>query len=226
VEKSNQLYSVLSILNQSGILSECVLVGSWCQDLYRGMYNNPFEIPAATTTDADFFIPKKMKHFEPQVDITSILENNGFSLIFDRSGFIKFKNEYIDVEFHTEPGNKSEENIFEFKNLKLKAGELRFMEIPLRYNFIYKFFDLSIKIPEPEAYTLHKLIISQRRKNQQDKKEKDIEAVRGMFEYFNDKEKHVNRLNEILADFYKGWQNRVYEALKITGLSLPTIKSS
>ena len=47
----------------------CRRVHARTQDLYRGMYNNPFEIPAATTTDADFFIPKKMKHFEPQVDI-------------------------------------------------------------------------------------------------------------------------------------------------------------
>jgi hypothetical protein len=36
------LYAVLSSLHKAGVLADCVLIGSWCQDLYRLLWGNPF----------------------------------------------------------------------------------------------------------------------------------------------------------------------------------------
>ncbi|NLD92797.1 MAG: hypothetical protein GX639_09030 [Fibrobacter sp.] len=55
MEKFELLYKVLLLLHHASVLNDCVLIGSWCQDFYRYMYGNPFQIPAATTTDADLF---------------------------------------------------------------------------------------------------------------------------------------------------------------------------
>jgi hypothetical protein len=82
------------------------------------------------------------------------------------------------------------------------------------------FRDITIRLPEPEAFALHKLIISQRRRNPI-KREKDVAAARGMFEYFETKELHCKRLREIISEFPKGWQKKISEALKKTGLVLP-----
>jgi hypothetical protein len=98
------------------------------------------------------------------------------------------------------------------------------MNIPLSYNFKYPFRDIEIRIPEPEAFALHKLIVSQRR-TEQAKREKDIAAAQGLLEYFEDKEGHVKRLNQIFDEFPKSWQKKVNEALKKTGLLLPESKS-
>jgi hypothetical protein len=219
VEKFELLYSVLSSLHKAGVLSDCVLIGSWCQDFYRHLWGNPFQIPAATTTDADLLIPKKMK-FKLTADVAGIMQENGFKLDFFHNGLMKFIHEDFKFEFLTEAGAKADETVFTFKNLNLTAQELHFMNIPLSYNFIIPFRDISIRLPEPEAFALHKLIISQRRRNVE-KREKDLSAAEGLFAYFATKESHRARLKHILEEFPKGWRKKVDEALKKSGLELP-----
>lgn len=221
--KFELLYSVLRVLHHEGVLGECVLIGSWCQDFYRQMFGNPFQIPAATTTDADLLIPKKMRFNKP-VDISAIMEQNGFAVEHDPlSGLSRFMHEDFKFEFLSEAGAKADEPVYRFKNLNLTTQELHFLNIPLSYNFKYKFRDIEIRIPEPEAFALHKLIVSQRR-NEQAKREKDIAAAQGLLEYFEDKESHVKRLHQIFNEFPAGWRKKVNEALKKTGLSLPDLK--
>jgi hypothetical protein len=219
VEKFELLYSVLSSLHKAGVLTNCVLIGSWCQDFYRLLWGNPFQIPAATTTDADLLVHKSMK-FELSADIAAIMEQNGFKIDIHHSGLMKFIHEDIKFEFLTEAGAKADENVFTFKNLNLTAQELHFMNIPVAYNFVIPFRDIFIRLPEPEAFALHKLIVSQRRRKAE-KREKDLAAASGLFDYFATKEKHRKRLKEILDEFPKGWRKRIDEALKKSGLELP-----
>ncbi|NLW32966.1 MAG: hypothetical protein GXY77_16105 [Fibrobacter sp.] len=220
MEKFELLYSVLSGLHKAGVLTDCVLIGSWCQDFYRLIYNNPFQIPAATTSDADLLLPKKMK-FKEAVDVSAIMEQAGFTIEFDRlSGLSKFIHEDFNFEFLTEAGAKNDETVFKFKNLNVITQELRFMGIPLTYNFAYHFRDIIIRLPEPEAFALHKLIVSQRRKKM-DKREKDIAAAQGLFEFFEGKRKHIKRLHQIYQELPKGWQNKIDGTLMKIGLDMP-----
>jgi hypothetical protein len=219
MEKFDLLYSVLSSLHKAGVLADCVLVGSWCQDFYRHLWGNPFQIPAATTTDADLLVPKRLK-FKLSADIASIMQENGFKIVIHRNGLMKFIHEDFTFEFLTEAGAKADEEVFTFKNLNLTAQELHFMNIPVAYNFVIPFRDISIRLPEPEAFALHKLIVSQRRRKVE-KREKDLAAASGLFDYFATKEKHRKRLKEILDEFPRGWRKRIDEALKKSGLELP-----
>ena len=219
MEKFEVLYSVLSSFHKAGILSDCVLIGSWCQDFYRHLWGNPFQIPAATTTDADLLIPKRMK-FKLSADIAAIMEQNGFKISVHHSGLMKFIHEDFKFEFLTEAGAKADETVFAFKNLNLTAQELHFMNIPVAYNFIIPFRDIHIRLPEPEAFALHKLIVCQRRLKPE-KREKDLAAAKGLFEYFETKEKHKKRLKEILEEFPRGWQKKIDEGLKKYNLELP-----
>ena len=220
MEKFELLYSVLSSLHRAGILADCVLIGSWCQDFYRHKYNNPFQIPAVTTTDADLLIPKRIK-FKKHVDIPAIMEDNGFKVEQERtSSLMKFIHEDFKFEFLTEAGAKPTETVHWFKNLNLNAQELHFMNIPLAYNFVMPFRDIEVRIPEPEAFALHKLIISQRRLKPE-KKEKDTETARGMFEFIATQPQCQKRLKEIIEEFPKGWWKRIDEALRATNIELP-----
>lgn len=220
MEKFELLYSVLVSLHKAGVLSDCVLIGSWCQDFYRQLYGNPFQIPAATTTDADLLVPKSMK-FKKSVDITAIMELHGFKVEQERmSSLMKFIREDFKFEFLTNAGAKPDEKVFMFKNLNINVQELHFMNIPLSYNIIIPFRDISLRIPEPEAFALHKLIVCQRRLNPI-KKEKDTATARGMFEFIETQEQRKKRLNEILNEFPKSWRKKVDAALKNTGIELP-----
>lgn len=225
MEKFELLYKVLLSLHHASVLNDCVLIGSWCQDFYRHMYGNPFQIPAATTTDADLLLPKKLK-FKPPVDIAGIMEETGFTIEHERTdGLMRFIHEDFKVEFITEAGAKGDEAVHRFKNLSITAQELHFMTIPIDYNIQVPFRDIVVRIPEPQAFALHKLIVSQRRTNP-DKKLKDIAAARGLLEFFEDDESHLRRLHEIFSEFPKGWKSKVNEALKAAGMELPPAKSA
>lgn len=222
MEKFDLLYSVLKSFYEGGLLDEIVLIGSWCQDLYRERFGNPYQIPAVTTTDADLLIPKKIK-LKQFIDVASIMEANGFVKDFDlMTGLIVFMHEDFKIEFITDAGAKSAESIHSFKNLNLNAQELRFMSIPLTYNYVQPFRDIEIRLPEPEAFALHKLIVSGRRDNPV-KAFKDIETARGFFEYFETKEEHRKRLREIYNGFPLPWQKRIDTALKGAGLNFPSL---
>jgi hypothetical protein len=218
--KLDLLYSVLAALHRASVLKECVLIGSWCQDIYRQMYGNPFQIPAATTTDADLLVPRRMRN-APKVNIADIMEQCGFKIERKGSdGLMKFIHEDFKFEFLTDTGAQADETVYLFKNLSLSTQQLHFLNIPLAYSILTTFRDIPLRVPEPEAFALHKLIVSQRRRKPE-KREKDIAAARGLFEYFQTKPHHAQRLHAIFQEFPKGWQKRVQLALLKTGLELP-----
>lgn len=90
------------------------------------------------------------------------MEANGFVKDFDlMTGLMVFMHEDFKIEFITDAGAKSAESIHSFKNLNLNAQELRFMSIPLSYNYVQPFRDIEIRLPEPEAFACLKRCWSQ-----------------------------------------------------------------
>lgn len=222
MEKFEILYTILKDLQDAGVLKHIVLVGSWCQNFYRHLYENSFQIPATRTTDADILIPRRLK-IEKKVDMFEIFEKRGFvPQIHYECGFAKFIHRELTFEFLTDAGAKPEEKQRRFKDLNIVAQELHFMSIPLSYFMSVPYREVILNIPEPEAFALHKLIVSQRRTNP-DKRTKDIETVHGMFLFFREKHHHINRLHELIAQMPKGWQKKINEALAVTGLTLPPL---
>ena len=62
MEKNEKLLnSILMALSNAGILQDLILIGGWCQRMYRYIYNNPPEISALRTVDIDFLIPDPEK---------------------------------------------------------------------------------------------------------------------------------------------------------------------
>lgn len=223
MEKFDLLYSVLQDFKAAGVLDQVILIGSWCQDFYRQELVGSAQIPATRTTDADILIPKNLRLSE-LVDIPAIMRKHGFlKKVQNKTGVTKFEREDFKFEFLANAGAKPEEGPHEFKKLNIIAQELHFMSIPLGYNQKVPFRDLTINIPEPEAFALHKLIISQRRFNPE-KKEKDIATAKGLFHYFEGKEKHIKRLNEILEGLPGSWRERVFKALEHSGVKIDYIK--
>jgi hypothetical protein len=149
------------------------------------------------------------------------MEQNGFKVELEQpSGLMHFIHEDFKFEFLTLAGAKPDESVYRFKGLNLTAQELHFMNIPLCYKFTTSFRDISITLPEPEAFALHKLIVSQRRTDPL-KKQKDIDTAKGMLQFIEADEKRRERLHQILDDFRESWRKKVNAALKVTGITLP-----
>ena len=68
-------------------------------------------------------------------------------------------------------------------------------------------------MPEPEAFALHKLIVSGLRDNSE-KAQKDLEAAVGLLLFFEDKPGHMTRVREIYAAFPKGWKKKIDAGMK------------
>jgi hypothetical protein len=101
VEKFDLLLAVLRDMQHADILRHFVLVGSWCQNFYRHIYNNPVEIPAARTLDADVLIPRNIPR-DKKVSIKEIMEKNNFAIEVDfPSGLYKFTHPDLKFEFLT-----------------------------------------------------------------------------------------------------------------------------
>ena len=172
--------------------------------------------------DADILIPRQLK-VRKQVDLFQIFKNRGFvPQIHYESGFTNFIHRDLTFEFLTDAGAKPDEKQLRFKDLNIVAQELHFMNIPLSHYMTVRYRDITLNIPEPEAFAIHKLIISQRRGNQ-NKRKKDVEAVRGMLLFFKGKKHHIKQLHNLIANMPKGWQEKINNALKTTGLILPEI---
>jgi len=222
VEKFDLLLKVLGDLQDAGILKHLVLVGSWCQDFYRHQFGNPIEIPATKTMDADILIPRRLPKFKQPVDIVAIMKKNDFIFEVAPSSLYKFNHPLLKVEFLTDSGAKPEEVPRHFKELGVTAQELHFMGLPLAYHYPLTYKHITFNLPEPEAFALHKLIVSQRRLNKE-KAEKDRLTAEGMFLYFQNNPKHITRLHTIIAEQSKGWQKKIRAALVSTGRELPAL---
>ena len=220
MEKFDLLLNVLRDLQNADILRRFVLVGSWCQNFYRHLYGNPVEIPAVRTVDADMLIPKRIPK-SVQVSIAQIMEKNNFAVQVDfPSGLYKFIHPELTFEFLTNPGAKPGEEVYRFKQLGITAQELRYMAIPQEHFMTITYKDITLNIPEPEAFTLHKLIVCCLRRNPE-KATKDAETAKGMLLFFEDKKHHIKHLHDLYESLPKGWKKRVDEGLKKTGLTLP-----
>ena len=68
---------VLRRLDKSGVLSNIVLVGSWCLPLYRDYYSRESTLTALRTRDIDFLVSRKEKMKE-KVDLPKLVEDLGF----------------------------------------------------------------------------------------------------------------------------------------------------
>jgi hypothetical protein len=162
-----------------------------------------------------------MPKINPAVDIVAIMKKNDFTFdIAPSSGLYKFNHPLLKVEFLTDPGAKPEEVARHFKEIGVTAQELHFMGLPLAYHYPLTYKHLTVNLPEPEAFALHKLIVCQRRFNKE-KAEKDLLTAQGMFQFFQGKPKHIERLHQIFGELSKGWQKKIIAALENTGLELP-----
>ena len=219
-KKFELLYDILKELQNAGVLKHLVLIGSWCQYFYRHHYENAFQIPATRTLDADILIPRRIKLSQP-VNIHEILLRHGFAVAADLEGKVaKYLHRDLSFEFLTDAGAQADETELRIPALNIVAQELHFLGIPFDYRMTIEYRDLSLNIPEPEAFALHKLIVSQLRKDVE-KKSKDIETVSGMFQFFKGKEKHIRRLHQIMGELPGGWRKKIRNALQNTGLTLP-----
>lgn len=146
--------------------------------------------------------------------MSQLLNRLGFDSDFDYStGLLKYVHPDLEIQFLTPALGRAKDKPHEIKQLNINAESLAYMKMLQDYKFSMTHKGLTLWLPEPEAYTLHKILISIKRKDPA-KKEKDLMSARSIGELCLDDETRKERLKTIYAHLPKKWQRAISGELK------------
>lgn len=173
--QSELLFEVLRRFDVDGVLSKLVVVGSWCLPFYRDHYFRDQALTVLRTRDLDFLVPREAV-FEHKTDIPHLLEDLGFLL--DHSypeGHMRLSHPELIIEFLVPDRGRGTSKPYPLPELSMNAQALRFLDMLKEDPAEVTVNGLTITVPHPVHFGLHKLIISNRR-NDTDKRERDRNA--------------------------------------------------
>lgn len=203
-------YTLMKTLQDKGVLKEVVLVGSWCQYFYQEYFGYSPQIPAVRTVDIDFLIPNP-PYIKREVNVTELLESIGFVKKTDHmTGLSKFSHDDLVVEFLFPEQGRGKKEPYEVSQLHINAVGLRFLNLLQSHLIIIEREGISVRLPEPAAFVLHKHIVSTRRKNEF-KREKDRETAIEIGDYLLELDVQKEKLKEVFNSMPEKWQKTLLE---------------
>ena len=220
-EKYSLLSKVLKELQNAEVLDELVLAGSWCQYYYRILFDKAPEIPLIRTTDIDFLVPTPQK-IEKTLDVAKLLNDIGFDNDFDyQTGLIKFVHPDLEIQFITPAFGRGKDKPYEIRQFNINAEGLRYLILLQDHKFQMTLEGITLWLPEPGAYILHKILVSQKRKNDA-KRDKDLMAAGNIGELCIVYEHHKKNLKSIFNGMPQKWRK---QTLNILSRQSPRIHS-
>ncbi len=167
---------VLRRMDKAGVLSKVILIGSWCLPLYRVYYSGKSNLTTLRTRDIDFLVSRNTK-FQKKINLPELLKDLGFIEDYNYPiGLIKLIHPELIMEFLVPERGRGSSKPYPLPFLSMNAQRLRFLELLEENAITVTFNGLEINVPHPVNFGLHKLIISQRRRNE-DKRLKDLGAA-------------------------------------------------
>jgi hypothetical protein len=178
VEKSQYelCIEVLGRLDKAGILKNIVLVGSWCTVFYKEFFGSTRYMVSLKTRDIDLLIPRPSA-IKAKTDVAELLKDLGFVVGFTGSkGYIRLEHPQLIVEFLVPERGRGSDKPYSLSQLGLNAQALRFLGFLAENTITTKVGTLTITLPHPANFALHKLLVMTRRPTAE-KQMKDKEAA-------------------------------------------------
>jgi len=157
------VYNVLKKLEKEGVLKYLIVVGGWCVFFYRHHFKEAQMLPPIRTRDIEFDVSRLKKVFH-KVDISATLKEMGFIEDFQASeGFVRFLHQDIIIEFLAPETGRGQEGPYKLPGFGINAQTIRYLNFLEEEIIAVKYKDLSIIVPHPAIFAIHKLIVSERR---------------------------------------------------------------
>jgi len=212
-EKYKLFLSVIRALDKAGALDQIILIGSWSQFLYRDYFQNSPHIPAIRTLDVDFLVPQPSKAGK-DIDISKILEKCGFEINSSYpEGYSKFSNPELEIEFLTPELGKDNGSHCNIKNLHVQAQKMRYLDILQEHVLKVTYEHIEVKVPEPSAFVIQKILGTEYRKNS-GKKQKDLDAAKEIGEYLLEDPVQRKKLKTIFDSLPVKWGKRLRKIIQ------------
>ena len=206
---------VLRRLDSSRVLKNIIIIGSWCIPFYQEYFAKVRYLPSIKTRDIDFLVPTPSK-IQTKVDVPELLKDIGFIIGFKGSkGYIKLEHPGLIIEFLVPEKGRGLDKPYPLPQLGLNAQSLRFLNF-LTQNIIHvKVENIEITLPHPANYSLHKLIVFQRRRNPE-KIIKDKDAAVKILKALIDKGE-IDIIKNVFNSAHQKWQKKIIKGLEETG---------
>ena len=219
--------SVLRRLDNAGVLPGVVIVGSWCVLFYERYFKTAEYRASIRTRDLDIAIPVPPR-FRGKVDIAAQLAELGFVTDFKgRDGYIRFLHPELIVEFLVPERGRGSDKPFDVPKLGINAQPLRFLDMLLNETISVPFHSVSVRLPHPANFALHKLLISGRRHS--DKAGRDREQAAAVMRALK-AAGQADRLNSVFIRLPPQWRAQIVRAIELSGepglsamLTLPSV---
>ena len=200
-EKQYELcLEILRRFRREKLLGNLVLIGSWCLIFYEDYFQSGKAVNAAAlkTRDIDFLVPSPSKIVH-KIDIPALFEDLGFVVTIGGSnGLIRLNHPDLILEFLVPERGRGQDKPVNLPQLGMNATALRSLNF-LTENVIHvKVEDFHILVPHPVNFSLHKLIVAQRRSN----KDKSIK----------DRQMGIRLLNDLIKKGDGGLIRRIFDA--------------
>ena len=202
-------------LEKSGVLKNMILVGSWCMPFYKDYFSDVVYSPSIRTRDIDFLIPRPGA-IKSAVDVIGLVKDLGFVRGFrGREGYMVLEHPELAVEFLVPEKGRGTDKPVQLPTLGLNAQALRFLELLSHETIHVKVEDVSLILPHPANYAVHKLIVSKRRK-QKDKSAKDFEAGLKILKALIS-QKESRRIKKVFDSVPSKWKKIILNELENAG---------
>ncbi len=207
---------VLKKLYRAGVLDGVIIIGSWALHFYRFHFQGNDYVPDIRTRDIDFLVPLPPK-FKHKTDIPEMLRELGFIINFrGEAGYIRLDHPELIIEFLIPEMGKGRDKPYPLPNLGLNAQPLRFLSFLSEHLITVEHEGMNLKLPNPIAYALHKLIIFSRRKSK-DKADKDRIQATNLLHFLIQKGENHKEIKKIFNTMHKKWQKNVLNSLEKLG---------
>ena len=211
-EQQGAFCRILDLIEDAGCMRHVILVGSWAEFVYRESGLIEGFAPNIRTLDVDFLI-RNLRKPTPAANLSTMARErgylvesdilNGTTRLFDTTG--------LEVEFligkvgaGIEPALKT--------NVGVTAQTLRHMNILSGNSIELPCFEHMVRVPLPEAYAVHKMVINSQRRG---KREKDRRAFLQIWPYLDKK-----RVSVVMAGLTRKENARVKEFMAANDLEL------
>jgi hypothetical protein len=192
-------------------LKDIVLVGSWCTVFYKDFFAGKKYMTSLTTRDMDLLITQP-RTIKTKVDVGELLKDLGFVVGFTGSkGYIRLEHPLLIVEFLVPERGKGSDKPYSLPQLGLNAQALRFIEFLSQDTIKSKVGSITVTLPHPANFALHKLLVMDRRpKAEKQAKDKDA-AIKILTALIDSKQS--NTIRNAFQVMPKRWQGIVKKQL-------------
>ncbi|MDD5506313.1 MAG: GSU2403 family nucleotidyltransferase fold protein [Candidatus Omnitrophica bacterium] len=203
---------VLKRLDRVGILGSLILIGSWCVPFYKEYFKSTTYGLSLRTRDVDFLVPLATK-FKKIIDLPKLFEDLGFILSFKgEEGYIRLEHPDLAIEFLVPETGRGSTEPFKLPDLGINAQQLRYLQILSEDTINVEKEGITVRLPHPALFALHKLIVANLRKNR-DKKEKDIKESLQTLKIILEKEGPAV-IHRHFHMIMPSWQNKIVKLLR------------